>query len=107
MYNDEDGIIEKDKFYFLSGMTWEKRRACIRKEVWTTTRFALMWASGISIAYVFVKLILKKLSMEWIAWYVGGIGIGLAILIGMLVVMTFVAIGRIQKKVKRGISDGK
>lgn len=107
MYNDEDGIVEKNKFYFLSGMTQENRRKSIKKEVWTTTKYTISWASGISIAYVVVKLMLKKLSFDWIGWYVGGIGLGMAVVLGMLVIMTWLVVGRIQKKLERGISDGK
>lgn len=107
MYNDEDEIIEKNKFYFLSGMTQKNRRKSIRKEVWTTTTFTILWASAVSWAFVLMKIVLKQLSLKWVLWYIGGVGIGIGVLIVLLMGMTNTAARRMQKRLERGISDGK
>jgi len=102
MKSDEDEIIAKNRFCFLSGMTFANRKKTIRKEISFTAILAA--GAGLLLAFVFaiIQIAAKHLpDTTWLRWYVGGIGISILVLAVVFALMTLVEVKIIFDKAER------
>lgn len=102
MKSDEDEIIAKNRFCFLSGMTYANRKKTVRKEIGFTSILTAGTGLGLAIIFVVIQIISKHLpTMKWIAWYLIGTGISILVLIGLFVLMTVAEVRLIFGKAER------
>ena len=102
MKSDEDEIIAKNRFCFLSGMTFANRKKTIQKEISFTAILAA--GAGLLLAFVFaiIQIASKHLpDTTWLRWYVGGIGISILVLAVVFALMTLVEVKIIFDKAER------
>ena len=102
MKSDEDEIIAKNRFCFLSGMTFANRKKIVRQEIGFTSLLMAGTGLSLSIIFVIIQIISKHLpSMKWTLWYLAGTGISVLVLIGLFVLMTAVEVKLIFGKAER------
>jgi len=107
MKSDEDGIIAKDRFCFLSGMTYANRKKNVRREIGVTAVLAAGAGLVLAVILATVQIISKHLpTAEWMYWYIGGIGIVVFVLAGIFAVMTIVEVKLIFGKAERINENG-
>lgn len=102
MKSDEDEIIAKNRFCFLSGMTFVNRKKTMQKEISFTAILAA--GAGLTLASVFamIQILSKHLpDAAWIRWYVGGVGISVLVLAAVFALMTLVEVKIIFDKAER------
>ena len=102
MKSDEDEIIAKNRFCFLSGMTRANRKKTVQKEIGFTSILAA--GSGLMLGLVFalIQIISKHLpTADWVLWYAAGIGISITLLIVIFVVITMLEVKSIFGKAER------
>ena len=102
MKSDEDDIIAKNRFCFLSGMTAANRKKTVQREIGFTSILAAGSGLLLSVLFALIQIASKHLpSMHWVMWYVAGIGICVLVLIGIFAIMTFVEVRIIYGKAER------
>ena len=107
MKSDEDDIIAKNRFCFLSGMTKANRKKTVQREICFTSVLAAGSGLCLSIIFAVIQIVSKHLpSMEWIVWYAAGIGICVLVLAAVFVVITLVHIKIIFDKAERANENG-
>ena len=107
MKSDEDDIIAKNRFCFLSGMTFTNRKKTVQKEIGFTAIMAAGAGLSLGVLFAIIQIISKHLeTMDWILWYVTGTGIGALVLIGVFVLMTIVEVKIIFGKAERANENG-
>ena len=102
MKSDEDDIIAKNRFCFLSGMTAANRKKTVQREIGFTSILAAGSGLLLSVLFALIQIASKHLpSMHWVMWYAAGIGICVLVLIGIFAIMTFVEVRIIYGKAER------
>lgn len=102
MKSDEDEIIAKNRFCFLSGMTFANRKKIVQKEIGFTAVLAAGAGLILGLIFAIIQIITKHLpTIEWILWYVGGIGIAIAVLAVIFGLMTMMEVKLIFGKAER------
>lgn len=102
MKSDEDDIIAKNRFCFLSGMTAANRKKTVQREIGFTSVLAAGSGLLLSVLFALIQIASKHLpSMHGVMWYVAGIGICVLVLIGIFAIMTFVEVKIIYGKAER------
>ena len=102
MKSDEDEMIAKNRFCFLSGMTKANRKKTMRREIGFTA--VLTAGTGLTLGTVFamIQILSKHLpTAEWICWYAVGVGISVLVLVGLFVGMTMTEVKLIFGKAER------
>lgn len=107
MKSDEDEIIAKNRFCFLSGMTFANRKKTIQKEIGFTAVLAAGGGLTLGTVFAVIQIISKHLeTLDWVVWYVLGIGIIILVLIGIFVLMTVIEVKLIFGKAERANENG-
>jgi len=102
MKSDEDEIIAKNRFCFLSGMTEKKRKENVRKEILFSAGQILLWGVSVSVLFAALQIWMKQLnSMEWLLWYVKGTGISILCGVILFLVLATIEVQIITKKAER------
>lgn len=107
MKSDEDEIIAKNRFCFLSGMTFANRKKTVQKEIGLTSVLAAGTGLLLGIVFAVIQIVSKHLpTAEWILWYVIGIGISVAVLAGIFAIVTMIEVKNIFGKAERTNENG-
>ena len=102
MKSDEDEIIAKNRFCFLSGMTFANRKKTVEKEIAFTSILAAGAGLGLGVIFAAIQIIAKHLpTLDWVLWYVFGIGISVAALAGIFAIITMLEVKNIFGKAER------
>lgn len=102
MKSDEDEMIAKNRFCFLSGMTYANRKKTMRKEIGFTAIMAALGGLLLSFVFALIQIISKHLpDAASIRWYAGGIGVSMLILAAVFVLMTMIEVKIIFGKAER------
>jgi len=102
MKSDEDEMIAKNRFCFLSGMTLANRKKTIQKEISFTAILAAGAGLLLGLVFALIQIASKHLpDAAWINWYVGGIGISILVLAAVFALMTLVEVKIIFDKAER------
>lgn len=102
MKSDEDEIIAKNRFCFLSGMTFANRKKTVQREIGFTSVLAAGTGLVLGLVLAVIQIVSKHLpTMEWVLWYVIGIGISAIVLAVIFVVITVIEVKNIFGKAER------
>ena len=102
MKSDEDDIIAKNRFCFLSGMTEKNREKNVRREVYFSAGMIMIWGIPVSILFAAIQIWTKQLqSAEWIFWYIKGTGAAIIVVAALFTVLAEIAIRRMTRKAER------
>ena len=102
MKSDEDDIIAKNRFCFLSGMTEKNREKNVRREVYFSAGMIMIWGIPVSILFAAIQIWTKQLqSAEWIFWYIKGTGVAIIVVAALFTVLAEIAIRRMTRKAER------
>ena len=107
MKSDEDEMIAKNRFCFLSGMTKANRKKTMQKEIAFTSMLAA--GSGLLLSFLFalIQIASKHLpTLEWNLWYLTGVIICILVLAGVFAIMTLVEVKIIFEKAERANENG-
>ena len=107
MKSDEDEIIAKNRFCFLSGMTAKNRKKIIRQEIGFSAGMIVSWGIAVSVLFTVIQIMTKHLQeVKWILWYVKGMAVSCLVCLGLFVTLAAVAMRKIQKKAERANENG-
>jgi len=102
MKSDEDEIIAKNRFCFLSGMTFANRKKTVQKEIGFTTVLAAGTGLILGVIFAMIQIVSKHLpTIDWVLWYVIGILICVVVLAGIFAVITVLEVKNIFGKAER------
>ena len=107
MKSEEDEMIAKNRFCFLSGMTFANRKKTMQREIGFTALLAAGFGLSIGTLFAVIQIISKQLAtVKWMLWYVTGTGISVLVLAGVFVLMTIVEVKIIFGKAERANENG-
>ena len=106
MKSEEDEMIAKNRFCFLSGMTFANRKLTMQREIGFTAMLAAGFGLSIGTLFAVIQMVSKHLPKEWILWYAAGTGICVLVLAGIFVLMTVVEVKMIFEKAERANENG-
>jgi len=102
MKSDEDEIIAKNRFCFLSGMTFANRKKTVQKEIGFTTVLAAGAGLFLGVIFAMIQIVSKHLpTIDWVLWYVIGVLISVLVLAGIFAVITVFEVKNIFGKAER------